>query len=75
MKNLYSEKKYRDYIKFMDKIIDKGLDVYAEVGLWLENNNVSKEMQAQMDDRIEKEFIEQLQGIKNENQIAKLVYK
>lgn len=61
---LYTEKQFKEYEKFMDKIaniddIAEGFGIHLELKDWIEVNNLSETAIEQMDERLEKEFAEE----------------
>ena len=62
MKKLYTEKQYRDYEKFMERLsktddILEGLYISDEFKQWISDNKISPLAEEQMDKRLEEEFL------------------
>lgn len=80
MKNLYTEKQYREYSEFMERTantddIIEGFYIYEELKLWLEENHISEQAENQMDARMEQEFNDEVNGIKKEGKVIEFPKK
>jgi GR25 family glycosyltransferase involved in LPS biosynthesis len=74
MKNLYTEKQYRKYLEFMERIantddIIEGLYIHEELNTWLEENHISEQAEKQMDERMEQEFNDKVNGVTKEGKV------
>ena len=80
MKKLYTEKQYKEYMEFMDKMantddIVKGFYINEELKLWIEKNNISEITENQMDMRMEEEFNDEINGVKKKGKVIKFPQK
>ncbi|NFH01316.1 hypothetical protein FC831_13695 [Clostridium botulinum] len=55
--------------------IVKGFYIHEELKLWIEKNNISEIIENQMDMRMEQEFNDEINGIKNEGKVIKFPKK
>ena len=75
MKNLYNEKQYREYSKFMSRMantddIGVGFGIHMELDDWIAYYALGINALAQMDTRMEKEDMDELKGIKKEGKVV-----
>jgi len=80
MKKLYTELQYKEYSDFMEKIantddIIEGFYIHEELNQWLEENHISEQAESQMDERMEQEFNDEVNGVKKEGKIIEFPKK